>query len=384
MRRGIILVIAVLVFAGIAGGLSYFQFIVKPAMIKGFITGGGQPVASVAAADAQSEKWVGKLFAIGSFRATRGVDVAPQVGGVVRAIRFESSQDVAKGAALVDIDDSTEQADLKSGLATSRNAELTFARQSQLLAGNNTSKASLDTATATRDQAAAAVERVRAVIAQKAVVAPFAGRLGIRRIDVGQYVSPGTALITLQQLDPIYADFQVPEQNLASLTPGQTVDVAVDAYAGTSFSGKIQFIDSRVNNDTRNVLIRAEIPNPDKKLLPGMFANVAVLANSPKDVVTLPRTGVTYSLFGDSVYVLTPAPPAAGSAQASTQSDQIYLTERRFVRTGEVRDGRVAITEGLKPGEKVVTEGQVKLQPGAKVRIDPKSDLPKLSPLPRQ
>ena len=385
MRRGIILVVVALLFVGVAGGLSYFQFVTKPAMIKGFITGSGQPVASVAAAEAQSEKWVGKLFAIGSFRATRGVDVAPQVGGVVRTIRFESSQDVAKGAALVDIDDSTEQADLKSGLANLRNAELTFTRQSQLLAGNNTSKASLDTATATRDQAAAGVERTRAVIAQKAVVAPFAGRLGIRRIDVGQYVSPGTALITLQQLDPIYADFQVPEQNLSSLTAGQTVDVTVDAYAGTTFSGKIQFIDSRVNNDTRNVLIRAEIPNPDKKLLPGMFANVAVLSNTPSTCRYVAAHG--RHLFVVWRQCLCSYACAAGCwhcAQAATQSDQIYVTERRFVRTGEVREGRVAITEGVKPGEKVVSEGQVKLQPGAKVRIDPKSDLPKLSPLPRQ
>ncbi len=280
-----------------------------------------------------------RVPAIGTFRAVQGVDVAPQVGGVVRAIQFESSQDVAKGAPLVEIDDSTEQADLKSNLAVLKNADVALERQRTLITGGNTPQANLDTALASRDQAAAAAERTRAIIAQKAVTAPFAGRLGIRRIDLGQYVSPGTSLVTLQQLDPIYVDFSLPEQNLAELKPGQTIEASVDAYPGTTFTGKIKFVDARVSADTRNVLLRGEIANPQRKLLPGMFANVNVLAGTPQDIVTLPRTSITYSLYGDSVYVLTPAPPKAGEAQAAG-SDQLYTTERRFVRAGRLARGQ--------------------------------------------
>jgi membrane fusion protein (multidrug efflux system) len=312
------------------------------------------------------------------------VDVAPQVGGVVREIKFESSQDVRQGLPLVQIDDSTEQADLKSNDAALKNADVSLQRQRQLITGGNTPQANLDAALATRDQAAAATERTRAIIAQKAIVAPFAGRLGIRRIDVGQYVSPGTSLVTLQQLDPIYVDFSLPEQNIADLKPGQTIETSVDAYPATTFAGKIKFVDARVSADTRNVLVRGEIANPQKKLLPGMFANVNVLAGAPKEVVTLPRTSITYSLYGDSVYVLSPAPPKAGEAQAAASSNQLFAIERRFVRTGDTREDRVAINEGIKPGELVVSEGQIKLQPNARVRIDPNAGLQPQNPRPRE
>jgi membrane fusion protein (multidrug efflux system) len=383
MKRAILFLFVLLVFVGLAGGLGYFQFFVKPDMIKGFISQAPQPLNAVAAARAETAKWTPLVPAIGTFRAVQGVEVAPQVGGVVREIRFESSQDVPKGAPLVQIDDSTEQADLKSNEAALKNADVALQRQRQLITGGNTPQANLDTALATRDQAAAATERTRAIIAQKAVVAPFAGRLGIRRIDVGQYVSPGTMLVTLQQLDPIYVDFSLPEQNLADLKPGQTVETSVDAYPGTTFKGSIKFIDARVSADTRNVLIRGELPNPQKKLLPGMFANVNVLAGVPKEVVTLPRTSITYSLYGDSVYVLTPAPPKAGEAQAAAP-DQLFAIERRFVRPGDTREDKVAINEGIKPGELVVSEGQIKLQPNARVRVDPNAGLQPQNPRPRE
>jgi membrane fusion protein (multidrug efflux system) len=383
MKRAFLFLVVLLLFVGLAGGLGYFQFFVKPDMIKGFISQAPQPVNAVAASRAETVKWTPRLPAIGTFRAVQGVEVAPQVGGVVREIKFESSQDVAKGVALVQIDDSTEQADLKSNDAALKNADVSLQRQRQLITGGNTPQANLDAALATRDQSAAASERTRAIIAQKAVVAPFAGRLGIRRIDIGQYVSPGTMLVTLQQLDPIYVDFSLPEQNLADLKPGQTLEAQADAYPGTIFKGTIKFVDARVAADTRNVLIRGEIPNPQKKLLPGMFANVNVLAGAPTEVVTLPRTSISYSLYGDSVYVLTPAPQKAGEAQAAG-SDQLYAIERRFVRPGDTREDKVAINEGVKPGELVVSEGQIKLQQNARVRVDPNAGLKPLSPRPRE
>ncbi|MBV8849278.1 MAG: efflux RND transporter periplasmic adaptor subunit [Methylobacteriaceae bacterium] len=383
MKRAFLFIVVLLLFVGLAGGLGYFQYFVKPEMIRGFISQAPQPVNAVAAARAESENWTPLLPAIGTFRAVQGVEVAPQVGGVVREIRFESSQDVTKGMPLVQIDDSTEQADLKSNEAALKNADISLLRQRQLITGGNTPQANVDTALATRDQAAAAAERTRAVIAQKAVVAPFTGRLGIRRIDVGQYVSPGTMLVTLQQLDPIYVDFSLPEQIIAELKPGQSLETTVDAYPGAGFKGTIKFVEARVNADTRNVMVRGEIANPQKKLLPGMFANVNVLAGAPKQVVTLPRTSISYSLYGDSVYVLNPAPQKPGEAQAAS-SDQFYTIERRFVRPGDTRDDKVAILEGVKPGELVVSEGQIKLQQNARVRVDPNAGLKPMNPRPRE
>lgn len=387
MKRAIIIVLALVILLGAAGGLGYFQMVVKPAMIKGFIQNAGQPTSSVAAVDAKTESWTPTLTAIGSLRATQGVEIAPQVGGVVRAIRFESSQDIKKGAPLVEIDDSTEQADLKANQAALQNTQATLERQSKLVSGGNTTQASLDQATAARDQAAAAVERTKAIIAQKRISAPFDGRLGIRRIDIGQYVSPGTPLVTLQQLDPIYVDFQAPEQYFAQLAVGQTIVLTVDAFAGKTFKGKIKFLDTRISTDTRNFLVRGEIENNDKKLLPGMFANVTVSAGAPRDVVTLPRTAIVYSLYGDSVYVLKTPAPKPGEAQAAQPKaaggDPLFEVERRFVRVGETQGDRIEIVEGVKAGEKVVSEGQVKLFQGMRVRVDPKAGLPPMNPMPK-
>ena len=389
MKRAIILVLALVILLGAAGGLGYFQMVVKPAMIKGFIQKAGQPTNSVAATQAKTETWTPTLTAIGSLRATQGVEIAPQVGGVVRAIKFESSQDVQKGALLVEIDDSTEQADLKANQAALRNAQATLDRQSKLVSGGNSTQATLDQATSARDQAAAAVERTKAIIAQKRIAAPFDGRLGIRRIDIGQYVSPGSPLVTLQKLDPIYVDFQAPEQYFARLAVGQTITLTVDAFGGKTFNGKVKFLDARISTDTRNFLVRGEIQNDEKKLLPGMFANVSVSAGSPREVVTLPRTAVVYSLYGDSVYVLKTPAPKPGEAQAAQPqagvkpSDALYEVERRFVRVGETHGDRVEIADGVKAGETVVSEGQVKLFPGMRVRIDPKAGLPPMNPMPK-
>ncbi len=193
-------------------------------------------------------------------------------------------------------------------------------------------------------------------------------------MDLGQYVSPGTSLITLQQLDPIFVDFPVPEKWLDLLEPGQTIEVMVDAFPGKIFRGRIATIDARVSPDSRNVMVRGQFDNKDKQLLPGMFANVNVNAGQVENVVTVPRTAITYSLYGDSVFVIVPAEPAADGAQAAT-TDIPLKAERRFVRVGAARDERVAILEGVKAGERVVSEGQLKLAPDARVRIDPNAKL---------
>lgn len=388
MKRALILFVVLVALVGAIGGFAYFQFVAKPEMVRSMIAAGGQPPVTVTAEEARLETWQPKLPAIGTLVAISGIEVAAEVSGVVREVHFDSGQDVEAGDLLVSLDDSVEQADLKSGMAELKRTNLDLERQRELLTRGNTSKASYDAALAARDTAAGAVERTRAVIDQKRIEAPFAGRLGIAKIDPGQFVSPGEAMVTLQQLDPIYADFPLPEQNLAVLKVGQEVEVGVDAFPDAQFIGQIAAIDASVDQETRNILLRARIDNPDKRLLPGMFADVAVRAGQPNEVVTVPRTAVTFSLYGDSVYVVkqeappgkpmaTAPKPAGGVAAAEAAADetqqpqqQRQVAERRFVRSGETRDGRVAILEGVAAGELVVSSGQLKLQPGAEIVVD--------------
>jgi membrane fusion protein (multidrug efflux system) len=381
------LVIVAIVIAALLGGLSYFQFVFKPQMIRTFLSQMTPPPVTVASELARAEKWVEQLTSIGTLIASEGVDINTQVAGVVTEVSIESGQDVKQGAKLVQLDIAVETADLTSNKATLAEAEVSYQRQTELIAKRITSEANLDQARAKRDTAAAAVNRTEAVIAQKGIRAPFAGRLGIRKVEKGQYVSPGMSLVSLQALDPIRVDFPMPEQSIGKLKVGQTIEVTVDAYPGQIFKGEIQSLDARVAQDTRTLLIRGLLANPEQKLLPGMFANVIVLAGQPADVVTIPRTAITYSLYGDNVYVVKPAapkpgqPPAAGAAQGGEPQ---LIAERRFVKTGQVRDDRVAIASGLAVGEQVVTTGQIKLNPGASIRIDNTQPLNRTGELPKQ
>jgi membrane fusion protein (multidrug efflux system) len=373
MSRTVWFVLVLGLFAAISGGLAYFQFVKKPEIVQGFIKNAPQTVTTVAVVDAKAEQWVTHVSAVGTFRAAQGIDISPQVAGMIRAVDFISGQDVEKGALLVEIEDEVEQADLKNNLATLKNADAALNRQIQLIATGNTPRATLDAAQATRDSAAAAVEKSRALIGEKAIKAPFAGRVGLRKIDAGQYVSPGTSIGTLQQLDPIFVDFPVPEQNIGQLARNQAVDVRVDAWTNQVFRGKILTVDARVSPDTRTVIVRAEIENPDRKLLPGMFAKVDVIVGEPQSVVTLPRTSVVTSIYGDAVFVVKTV--TAQTSPASTQTQKTFV-ERRDVTVGEERGDRVAIVSGVQAGETVVSEGQLKLAPNATVRVDNSLALP--------
>ena len=371
VRRPVVFVVSFALLAALTGGLAYFQFVIKPTMVKGFMAAAFAPKPTAVSVEAaRIEQWPPQLAAIGTLRAYQGIMIAPQAAGVITAIHFESGADVKAGDLLVSIDDSVEQADLANGLAQLKNAEASLARQKTLVSGGNTPQSTVDTALATRDSAAATVERTRAVIAQKALRAPFSGRLGLRNADLGQYASVGMALATLQQLDPIYADFAVPEEALATLAVGQDVSMSVDALRGQTFAGKVKAIDARVSGESRNVTARAEFANPDRKLLPGMFANTTVMTGAPVDVLTLLRTAIVYSLYGDNVFVVKPA-PQSGQAGAGG-----LIVERRFVRVGPVQGERIAIEEGVEAGARVVTAGQIKLQPNAPVTIDEQPALP--------
>jgi membrane fusion protein (multidrug efflux system) len=349
------------------GGLAYFKLVFMPQMIKEIISSQPQPAATITAEAAKTEEWTERLPAIGTLIASQGVEIAAQVSGIVTGLGFESGQDVEAGTKLVQLDVAVENADLASAEATLREAEVAFKRQADLLMKNVASEANVDTARAKRDTAVASVNRIKALIAQKAILAPFAGRLGIRHVELGQYISPGLAMVSLQALDPIWVDFPMPEQNVGKLHVGETVELTVDAFPKQVFKGTITSLDARVAQETRTLLVRGTLPNPDRTLLPGMFANVQVLAGGPTKVVSVPRTAVTYSLYGDSVYILK---RQEGQTEPAKPEDTLYVVERRFIKTGQVRDDRVAVTSGLKEGEQVVTTGQVKLANGGIVKVD--------------
>jgi RND family efflux transporter MFP subunit len=388
VRRPVVFVVTLALLGAATAGLAYFQFVVKPTMVKGFIMASFAPKpTAVSVEPARFERWAPELSAIGSLRAYQGIFIAPQVAGVISAIHLESGQDVNEGDPLINLDDSVEQADLAAGEAQLRNADATLARQKTLVLGGNTPQATLDSALAARDSAAASVQRTQAVIAQKAIRAPFSGRIGIRNADLGQFAAVGTPLATLTRLDPIYADFPVTEEALATIAVGQDVAMTVGAVPGRTFAGKIKAIDARVSAESRNITIRAEFPNLDRKLLPGMFANIVVTTGAAAEALTLPRTAIVYSRYGDNVFVVVPAPKSepgkAGATAATPSSDSGFVVERRFVRLGPIRGERIAVAEGVKEGERVVVAGQIKLQPNMPVTIDERPALPPPAETPR-
>jgi membrane fusion protein (multidrug efflux system) len=366
-------IIAAIIVGLFLGGVGYFNLVFKPQMIGEFMKKMVPRPATVTAEPAKTDSWTDRLHSIGTLIAIQGIDVAPQVGGIVSNYFFDSGQDVAKGAKLLQLDTSVEEADLTSNKAMLVEANADFGRQSSLVKKGSVSEAVLDTTIAKRDSAAAAVQRVEAIIGQKNITAPFAGRLGLRRMEKGQYVSPGQALVWLQALDPIWIDFPVPEGDVGKMKVGSAIELTVDAYPKEMFKGEIEAFDARVAQETRTLMVRGRLPNPDHKLLPGMFANIAVLEGAPKEVVTVPRTALTYGLYGDSVWVVKEAP--AGNAKpaepgAAAAAERQLIAERRFVRVGPTQGDTVAILEGVKAGEQVVTSGQLKLHPDASVKID--------------
>jgi membrane fusion protein, multidrug efflux system len=370
-----------IVAAVLLGGIAWFNFSFKPNMIKTIMSSQVPPPATEAA---KSEQWIEQLTSIGTLISSHGVDITSQVAGIVTEVYVQSGQDAERGSKLVQLDIAVETADLASSRATLEEAEVAYQRQTDLIAKKVTSEANVDTARAKRDTALAATKKIEAVIAQKTILAPLSGRLGIRKVERGQYVSPGMMLVTMQQLDPMRVDFPMPEQAIGKLRVGQEIEIGVDAYPGVVFKGKIESLDARVAQDTRTLLVRGSLPNPDRKLLPGMFANVVVLLGAPRAVVTVPRTAVTYSLYGDSIYVVTPMSGQGSTPDAAKGGEAKLVADRRFVKTGQARDDRVAIVSGITVGDQVVTTGQLKLNPGAAIRVDNAQPLTRPEERPKQ
>jgi membrane fusion protein (multidrug efflux system) len=380
-------VIAAILVALFLGGVGYFNLVFKPKMIGEFMAKMKPPAATVTAERAGTKEWIDRVQSIGTLIAIRGVDVSPEVAGIVKNYYFESGNDVEKGTKLVELDTSVEEADLVKNRAVLLEANADLKRQASLVKKEFVSQAVVDTTTSKRDTAAASVQRMEAVIAQKNITAPFAGRLGLRRVEKGQYVKAGDALVWLQALDPIWIDFPVPEGDLGKLKIGAPIELGVNAYPDQVFKGVIEAFDARVAQDTRTLMVRGRSPNADHRLLPGMFANVAVLEGKPKELVTVPRTAVTYGLYGDSVWVVKEGPPApektASVGEVEVPAPQLTV-ERRFVRVGPSQGDEVAILEGVKAGEQVVTSGQLKLHPDAAIKIDNSRPLTPAAERPKQ
>ena len=382
-KRWYVIVITALVV--LFGGLAAFNYVLKPMFIAGFVAKlQTQPPVPVTTVIAKAETWRGELPAIGTVEAQRGVTLAPQVAGRVDTIMFESGKWVKAGETILKLDDSTERAQLQAATADMRLKELNLIRARELAERGNMAQANLDTAIAQRDQAAAQVELIRAQINQKTIVAPFAGRLGIRQVNLGQFLAAGAAIVTLQSVDPIFVNFTLPEREIPRLKVDQAVTVTVEGLKGRVFEGKITSLDAKVDEATRNLLVQATLANKELLLVPGQFARLTVKLSEERSVVTVPETAVSFSLYGDSVYVVVEKKDKDGKPVAGADGKPQLTTERRFVRVSERRAGRVGLSEGVKDGERVVTSGQTRLLPGGTVSLDDRPALvaPKERPKP--
>ena len=324
------------------------------------------PPAVVSSAVAKSENWAASLNGVGSVVASNGTDVTTESGGIIAALHFESGARVKKGDLLVTLSAGTERADLARLQAQADLAQSEFARLERLYKLDAISKSELDRAQADLSAARAGADAQRAKLAQKQIRAPFSGQLGIRQVNVGQYLSAGTPIVSLQAINPVFVDFTLPEQNQAAVQNGQTVSVVVDSQPGRTFSGVISAIEPLVDSKTRNFKVRARFDNADEALRPGLFARASIGLASTANVVTIPQTSVSYNPYGNSVYVIQ----SVKGKDADGKAVDELVVRRRFIKTGETRGDLVAVTDGLKAGEQVATSGLLKLQNDSKVKIN--------------
>ena len=353
-------IIVGLLLALLVGGLVWFNFF-RGQMIKQFFANNKPPPVTVNVAEAKSEAIPNLLTAVGDLASVRQVNVTSDVSGRITRIMFTSGADVKAGDPLVQLFDAPDQADLANFKAQATVAQLSLDRAKQLASRQFGPQATVDQAQAAYDQASAGIAKTEAIISQKLVRAPFDGQLGVRHVELGQFLTAGTQIVTLTDLSQLYANFTVTEKDSAQLKVGQTVLIAVDAYPGRRFEAKINAIEPQIATDTRNIRVQAALDNPEHILKPGMFATTTVILPDRPPTVTVPETAVDYTLYGNSVYLIT---------EKATEDGKTSLTAvRTFVRTGERVSGRTEILTGLKPGDRVVGLGQLKLQSGAAVAI---------------
>jgi multidrug efflux system membrane fusion protein len=338
-------------------------------MIAQFFANNKPPPSNVSVVEAKSEVVPNLLTVYGGLAAVHQVNVTTDVSGRITDILFTPGAHVSAGAPLVQLFDAPEKGDLANFKAQATVAQLQLDRARQLAARQFGPQATADQAQATYDQAMAGIAKTEAIISQKLVRAPFEGELGVRMVEVGQYLTAGTTIVSLTDLSVLYANFTVTEKDSGQLKVGQTVRISVDAYPGQVFEGKVTTIEPQVSTDTRNLRVQATIGNPDHILKPGMFATTTVVLPEKPPAVTVPETAVDYTLYGDSVFLIT---------EKESDGKQSLTAVRTFVQTGNRIGGRAEILKGLKPGDRVVAVGQLKLQSGAAVTIsaDPPPPIP--------
>jgi membrane fusion protein, multidrug efflux system len=387
-KRMVFMIIAVVVFIALIAGIKVLLVV---RMIKSMPP---PPPAVVSTAKATFQDWQPELRAVGTLRAARGADLALDVAGLVTAVNVKSGDDVRQGQVLLQLRDTEDVAQLHQLEAQANLAEVTFNRAREQIAVQVISKADYDQAAADLKVKQAAVAQQQVNVAKKQLRAPFAGHAGIVTINPGTYLNSGTTVVTLQQLDPVYVDFHLPQKELANLRTGQRAVLSLDAFPGKTFAGKINAISPKVESDTRNVQVEAEVPNPDRILTPGMFANVSIDVGTQQHYLTLPQTAVVYNPYGETVFVVKTkreadearaaesAKTAAADGEAPPKQDKkaaakgpqtpadALVVQQAFVTTGATRGDQVAILSGIGEGTEVVTSGQIKLKSGSPIKID--------------
>ncbi len=350
--------------------------------IKGFIAAFAKQKQTVSTAVAKSEPWQPHLEAVGSLRAVNGADLSLEMAGIVESINFKSGDDVDGGTVLVHLRAEDDEARLRSLQAVAELAQITLDRDQKQLKAQAVAQATVDADAANLKNDLALVAQQKALLDKKTLRAPFSGHLGIRSIDLGQYVPAGTTIVTLQALDPIFIDFYLPEQALGAIKEGQTIEARVDTYGDQVFTGQIAAVSPKVDANTRNVSVRATIKNPDHKLLPGMYASVRIDTGSPEAHVTLPQTAIAFNPYGSTVYIVEDK----GSDDKCEDKDRDkdhkcppnLVVKQTFVTTGPQRGDQVAILKGVNDGDTVVTAGQNKLHNGSGIvvnnEVQPRAD----------
>jgi len=357
-KRMVIMVLALLiVFGGIFGWKAFVNM--KTAE---FLANQKAPPVTVATMTAEKQTWQPSLRSTGSLRAVQGVDVTAEVPGKVARLAFDSGEQVEQGALLLSLDTSTEVAELQGLKAQRELSRQTLERKRRLRERNVGSQSDLDMAQAEYDNAGAAVQAKQAAINKKTINAPFAGVLGLRQVDLGEYLDPGATIVTLQTLDPIYLDFTLPQQQFDKAAVGQQVELLLEGLDGT-FKGEVVAISPKVAAGTRSFDLRAQLDNPDGRLKPGMFGRVELLQNQTNEVITLPQTAIAYNPYGDTVFKVVEQTPEGGGEPEKR-------SKRVNVRTGETRGDQVQIVSGVDAGDEVVVAGQIKLRGGDRLIID--------------
>jgi membrane fusion protein, multidrug efflux system len=378
-KRLIIVIVAVAILFALLIGFNTFKGI----MIGKFMKSMASQPQTVSTMTAEYQDWQPHVEAVGNVRAVHGSDLAFELAGIVESVDVKSGVDVKKGQVLMKLIDAQDRATLASLQANARLAELTADRAKKQLAVQAISKAQYDTDMANLKSAQAQAAAQAALVAKKTLRAPFSGRVGIITANPGQYINAGTSVVTLQQLDPVYVDFTVPQSSLNTLKLGGKVELSVDAFKNKTFAGEVSATDPKVDLSTRNVGVEATVPNPDKLLVPGMFANVAVDSGSQKRYLTLPQTAISYAPYGDTVFVVhdgaPPAPSASGepaktksSTPAGKDDKSSHYVRQVVVTVGPTRGDQVAVLSGIKQGDVVVTSGQLKLRNDSPVNFNNK------------